>query len=236
MTSSLNLGSPAPSIKVKDWLRGDPFSNFQLGNIYIIEFFSTTCGYCGPELSDLAKLHKKFYTGVEFIGIAASEEAATADDARVQVDASITKSLPNTSIRMGFDHSGEMNEVWLKASLSFHVPKTFVVDRDCSIAFIGDLIMLEDVLPKVIDGSWRASAEAKNAEKERIAEGETYAAAISSMIESRRRQRLRHWKTALSAIEEGINLNPDLLAAQLYWREQCSKLAGSLKPESDWGA
>ncbi|WP_348643410.1 TlpA disulfide reductase family protein [Rhizobium laguerreae] len=171
MTSSLNLGSPAPSIKVQDWLRGDPISNFQLGEIYIVEFFSTTCGYCGPELSELAKLHKKFSeAGVEFIGIAASEEAATADDARAQLDASITKSLPNTNIRMGFDHSGEMDEDWLKASLSFHVPKAFVVDRDGSIAFIGDLVVLEDVLPKVIDGSWRASAEAMNAEEERIAE------------------------------------------------------------------
>lgn len=171
VTSSLNLGSPAPSIKVQDWLRGDPISNFQLGEIYIVEFFSTTCGYCGPELSELAKLHKKFSeAGVEFIGIAASEEAATADDARAQVDASITKSLPNTNIRMGFDHSGEMDEDWLKASLSFHVPKAFVVDRDGSIAFIGDLVVLEDVLPKVIDGSWRASAEAMNAEEERIAE------------------------------------------------------------------
>ncbi|MDR9763997.1 redoxin domain-containing protein [Rhizobium redzepovicii] len=188
MASSLSSGSPAPSIKVQNWLRGDPLSKIQLGKICIVAFFSTTWGYCGKETSDLAKFSD---TGVEFIGIAASEEAATADDARAQVDASITKSLPNTSIRMGFDHSGEMKEVWLKASLSFHVPKTFVVDRDCSIAFIGDLIMLEDVLPKVINGSWRASAEAKNAEKERIAEGETYAAAISSMIESRRRQRLR---------------------------------------------
>ncbi|MBX4996183.1 TlpA family protein disulfide reductase [Rhizobium lentis] len=181
MASSLNLGSPAPPIKVQNWLRGDPLSNFQLGKIYVVEFFSTTCGYLGPELSDLAKLHKKFRdTRVEFIGIAASEEVATADDARAQVDASITKSLPNTNIRMGFDHSGEMDEDWLKASLSFHVPKTFVVDRDGSIAFIGDLVMLQDVLPKVIDGTWRASAEAKNAEEERIAEGETYAAQIVS--------------------------------------------------------
>jgi len=181
VTSSLNLDSPAPSIKVQNWLRGDPLSNFQLGKIYIVEFFSTTCGYCEPELSDLAKLHKKFIdTGVEFIGIAAREEAATADDARAQVDASITKSLPNTNMRIGLDHSGEMDEDWLIDSLSFHVPKTFVVDRDGRIAFIGDLVMLEDVLPKVIDGSWRASAEAKNAEEERIAEGETYAAQIVS--------------------------------------------------------
>ncbi|WP_312890239.1 TlpA disulfide reductase family protein [Rhizobium laguerreae] len=181
MTFSLNLGSPAPSIKVQDWLRGDPISNFQLGEIYIVNFFSTTCGYCGPELSDLAKLHEKFrHTGVEFIGIAASEEAATADDARAQVDASINKSLPNTDIRMGFDYSGKMEEDWLKASLSFHVPKTFVVDVDRRVAFIGDLVMLDDVLPRVIDGTWRASAEAKNAEDERIAEGEAYAAQIVS--------------------------------------------------------
>ncbi|MBX5002332.1 TlpA family protein disulfide reductase, partial [Rhizobium lentis] len=72
------------------------------------------------------------------------------------------------------------DEDWLKASLSFAVPRAFVVDRDGRIAFIGDLVKLEDVLPKVIDGSWRASAEAKNAEKERVAEGETYAAVIVS--------------------------------------------------------
>ncbi|MBY3347968.1 TlpA disulfide reductase family protein [Rhizobium laguerreae] len=176
----VEMNSPAPSIKVQEWLRGDPISNFQLGNIYVLKFFSTSRSYCEPELSDLAKLRKKFNSaGVEFIGIAASEEAATADEARAQVDATITKSLPNTDIRIGFDHSGEMDEDWLKASLSFF-PKTFIVDRDGSIAFIGDLVMLEDVLPKVIDGSWRASADAKNAEKERIAEGETYAAVIVS--------------------------------------------------------
>ncbi|MBY5591788.1 TlpA family protein disulfide reductase [Rhizobium leguminosarum] len=172
MSSSLNSDSPAPSIKVQEWLRGDPLSNFQLGNIYVLKFFSTTRSYCGPELSDLAKLYQKFSdTGVEFIGIAASEQAATADEARAQVDATITKSLPNTNIRIGFDHSGEMEEDWLKASRS-PVPNTFIVDRDGSIAFIGDLVMIKDVLPKVIDCSWRGSAEAKNAEKERIAEAE----------------------------------------------------------------
>ncbi|WP_246728108.1 hypothetical protein [Rhizobium leguminosarum] len=48
-----------------------------------------------------------------------------------------------------------------RCQLSFGVPQAFVVDRDGSIAFIGHLGAIEDVLPKVIDGSWRASAEAK---------------------------------------------------------------------------
>ncbi|MET3759307.1 MULTISPECIES: hypothetical protein [Rhizobium] len=38
MTSSLNSGSPAPSIEALDWLRGDRLPNFKLGKIYILDF------------------------------------------------------------------------------------------------------------------------------------------------------------------------------------------------------
>ncbi|WP_261320010.1 redoxin family protein [Rhizobium leguminosarum] len=175
MTSSLNLGSPAPSINVQHWLRGDPLSNFQLGKIYIPVFISITCSGCGPALVRLAQLQEQYRDiGIEVIGI------VTADEALAQVDAWVTKWLPNANIRIGFDYSGEMVEDWMNASLSFCVPQAFIVDRDGSIAFIGDPDMLDEVLPKVIDGRWRASAEAKNAEEERIAEGETYAAQIVS--------------------------------------------------------
>ncbi|WP_342585499.1 TlpA disulfide reductase family protein [Rhizobium leguminosarum] len=88
MTSTLNSGSPAPSSKVQRWLRGDPLSNFQLGKIYILDFFSTTCEPCGPALARLAQLQEKYSDiGVEVIGVSANEEAATADEARAQVDA-----------------------------------------------------------------------------------------------------------------------------------------------------
>ncbi|MBY3068682.1 TlpA family protein disulfide reductase, partial [Rhizobium laguerreae] len=106
-------------------------------------------------------------------------------------------------------YSGEMDEDWLKASLSFAVPRAFVVDRDGRIAFIGDLVKLEDVLPKVIDGSWRASAEAKNAEKARVAEAEIDAPQKALRRRIRAAADIEDWKTALSAIEEGIILFPD---------------------------
>ncbi|MBX4876526.1 TlpA family protein disulfide reductase [Rhizobium bangladeshense] len=139
MTSNISIGSPAPSINVQHWLRGDPLSNFQLGKIYILDFFSTTCGYCGPVLSHLAQMQEEFSDmGVELIGVAANEEAETANEALAQVDKWVTKWLPNTKIRIGFDHSGEMAKHWLLASLSFHLPQAFIVGRDGSIAFIGD--------------------------------------------------------------------------------------------------
>ncbi|NEK38370.1 peroxiredoxin family protein [Rhizobium leguminosarum] len=84
MTSGLGIGSPAPSIEVQDWLRGDPLSNFQLGKIYIPTFFSITCSGCGPALARLVQLQEEYGDiGIEVIGIAASGQASTADEALV---------------------------------------------------------------------------------------------------------------------------------------------------------
>ncbi|MBY5546751.1 redoxin domain-containing protein [Rhizobium leguminosarum] len=210
MTPDLSMGFPAPSINVQHWLRGEPLSNFQLGKIYILEFGSTTCGPCGPALARLAQLQERYGgIGVEVIAVASGEKAATADEARAEVDAWVTKWLPNSNIRIAFDHSGEMDEHWMGASLSLCIPQAFVVDRDRHISFIGDLDALDEALPTVIDGSWRASAEAKIAEKKRIAEGEIDALENALCRRIRTLTEIEDWKTALSAIEEGINLFPD---------------------------
>ncbi|NKQ85683.1 redoxin family protein [Rhizobium ruizarguesonis] len=204
MTSSLNSGSPAPSINVQHWLRGDPLSNFQLGKIYIPAFVSTTCSGCGPALVRLAQLQEQYRDiGIEVIGI------VTADEALAQVDAWVTKWLPHANIRIGFDYSGEMDKHWMGASLSFCVPQAFIVDRDGSIASIGDPDELKFILPRVIDGSWRASAEAKNAEKARIAEGESDVSYNALRGRIRAATEIEDWKAALAAFEEGINLFPD---------------------------
>ncbi|MBY3116067.1 redoxin family protein [Rhizobium laguerreae] len=233
MTSSLNSGSPAPSIKVQHWLRGDPLSNFKLGKIYIPVFVSITCSGCGPALVRLAQLQEQYrYIGIEVIGIVANKRTATVDEALAEVDAWVTKWLPNANIRIAFDYSGEMDKLWMDASLSFQHPQAFVVDRDGSIAFIGHPDSLEDVLPKVTDGSWRASAEAKNAEKERIAEGEIDATENALRRRIRAATDIEDWKSALSVIEESINLFPDRISLR---QSQVSMLIGEMRDmEAGW--
>ncbi|WP_439360693.1 hypothetical protein [Bradyrhizobium sp. DASA03007] len=84
----------------------------------------------------------------------------------------MTEKVPNLNYRIGFDSTGEMDKLWLDPSFSVGIPTSFVVDRDGRIAFVGDPTRLEDVLPKILIGSWRTSDEAKAAETERIAENE----------------------------------------------------------------
>ncbi|WKL41942.1 hypothetical protein Q1M64_21795 [Sinorhizobium meliloti] len=53
-----------------------------------------------------------------------------------------------------------------------------MIDRDGYIAFIGHPRKLHGVLPQVLDGTWRTSAQAKAAERKRIAVDEPKSAQI----------------------------------------------------------
>ena len=167
----VGLESPAPPIKVENWLRGQSLASFQPGRVYIVEFWATWCKPCEAALSHLVQLQEKYKdSGVEVLGLAALERAQTADKAQNKLDAWLTKKLPNLNYRIGFDYTRKMEKLWLRPSHSVGIPTTFVVDRDGRIAFVGLTMQLDDVLPKVLTGSWRTSDEAKAAETERIAQ------------------------------------------------------------------
>ncbi|GEC41629.1 hypothetical protein EME01_57010 [Sinorhizobium meliloti] len=75
---------------------------------------------------------------------------------------------------------------------------------------------MHDVLPQILDGTWRTSAQAKAAERERIAEDEPKARkqALKEQIRGKFREaeELEDWKTALATIKKGVALYPNNLS------------------------
>ncbi|AEH79197.1 alkyl hydroperoxide reductase/ Thiol specific antioxidant/ Mal allergen [Sinorhizobium meliloti SM11] len=208
----LSVESQAPALKVRDWVRGEPLANFQPGKLYILEFCGTWCGPCVGAMLNLIELQETYKdSGVEVVAVAADERAASADEARTKLDAWLTENFPKLNFRVGLDDTGAMDTLWMKPSFSIGIPRVFVIDRDGSIAFIGHPDKLHDVLPQLLDGTWRTSAQAKAAERERIAVDEPKARkqALMEPIRGKRRaaEEIGDWKTALAAIEEGIALD-----------------------------
>ncbi|MFB9264651.1 UbiA family prenyltransferase [Bradyrhizobium erythrophlei] len=163
----LRIGSLAPPIKVESWLRGQPLTSFQPGKVYIVEFWATWCTPCMAAMPLLVQLQEKHKdSGLQVIGIAAHERARTANEARTKLDAWLTKNFPNPNYGIAFDYAGEMNNLWMESSFSCGIPTSFVVDRDGYIAYIGHPMQLDDVLPKVFNGIWRTSDDAKAADTE----------------------------------------------------------------------
>ncbi|WP_407192973.1 TlpA disulfide reductase family protein [Bradyrhizobium sp. STM 3566] len=209
----LGLESPAPPITVENWLRGEPLTSFQPGKVYIVEFWATWCEPCVAAMPHLVELQDKYRdSGVEVVGVAAYEQARTTDEARTNLDAWLSEKLPNLNYRVGFD-SEKMDKLWMDASLSVGIPNSFVVDRDGHIAFIGFPTELDGVLPKILNGGWRTSDEARNADKERIAEGEKEARkrALTEPIFAKLTPAMEaeDWAKALSVLEEAVAVMPD---------------------------
>ncbi|WP_245343884.1 hypothetical protein [Bradyrhizobium japonicum] len=121
----------------------------------------------------------------------------------------MTEKFSNLNYRIGSDSTGAMNKLWMYASSSLGVPRSFVVDRDGHIAFIGHPTDIDAVLPKIINGTWRSSDQAKAADAKRIAEGQQLAREHSILETIRPAMEAKDWLAALSAVEEGITAMPD---------------------------
>ncbi|MCK1641499.1 TlpA family protein disulfide reductase [Bradyrhizobium sp. 157] len=213
----LRMESEAPPIKVQSWLRGQPLRSFQRGKVYIIEFWATWCEACVEAMAHLVRLQEEYRDrGLEVVGVAASEEAPTLDEARTKLDAWLTEKVPKLGYPIALDYSGEMNKLWMEPSSSLGIPTSYVVDRDGRIAFIGHPTELDSVLAKVLNGIWRTSDEAKAADTKRIAEGrrklrETRKRALCEPILAKLTPAIKaeDWVTALSAVEEAVAVMPD---------------------------
>jgi len=216
----LSMESRAPALKVRDWVRGEPLASFQPGKLYILEFCGTTCDGCERAMLNLIELQESYKdSGVEVVTVAAHESAASSDEARGKLDAWLAK-FPELNFPVAFDDTGAMNTLWMEPSFSIVIPRLFVIDRDGYIAFIGHPDKLQDVLPHLLDGTWRTSAQAKATESERIAEDEPKARkhALLKPIRGKRRaaEGIGDWMTALTAVEEGIALDPDSYNLRAY--------------------
>ena len=59
---SLNIGDPAPPLRIREWIKGEPVQGFEKGHVYILEFWATWCRPCiaaMPHLSALAEKRKR---------------------------------------------------------------------------------------------------------------------------------------------------------------------------------
>lgn len=152
-TSSINIGDTAPPLLVKEWLKGGPIQSFEKGRVYVVELFTTWCAPCRAAMPHLSDIADKYKRQVTVVGIdLKSMEIASRDKVKKFVD-----SMGNTmNYQVAMEDSNYIAASWYEATGEWDrgIPKSFIIDRDGKIAWIGHPIRLEEALSKVVNKQW----------------------------------------------------------------------------------
>ena len=70
---ALMVGDPAPPIRVSAFLKGEPVTAFQKGQVYVIDFWATWCGPCRESIPHLTELQKKYGDKLRIVGVSVWE-------------------------------------------------------------------------------------------------------------------------------------------------------------------
>jgi len=161
---TLNIGDPAPPLRVREWLKGTPVKKFEKGKVYVVEFWATWCAPCKaamPHLSDLAHQYKDQVT---FIGMDIMETRTTS---MTKIKAFVDSMGDRMDYHVAAMDSNRMAATWMYASGEYGIPRSFVVNAAGKVAWIGYPMGLDEVLPEIVNDTWniKAALAKRNFEK-----------------------------------------------------------------------
>jgi thiol-disulfide isomerase/thioredoxin len=149
--ATLHIGDPAPPLRLGEWLKGKPFQNFAKGQVYVVEFWATWCAPCRAQIPRLTSLARKYKGKLTILGVdLLGQEIISLQKVKAFVD-----SMGN---RMNYDVAAEdsnfMSTTWIDATGRQGIPRSFVIDREGRIAWMGHPFYLDNVLPGIVNNRW----------------------------------------------------------------------------------
>lgn len=151
--TSLTISDPAPALYVKEWVKGDAITRFEKGQVYVLEFWATWCVPCIAAMPHMSKLAYEYKGDVTFIGVNIYEKPETT---LADIHQFVEKMWDNMSFHVAVDDNKRMVENWIIAAdeKDSGIPRTFVVDGEGRLAWVGHPSKLDAVLGDIVDGSW----------------------------------------------------------------------------------
>lgn len=153
----LKAGDPAPPLTIAKFLTGTPFAAFEPGKVYVVDFWAIWCGPCITSMPHLAELQAEYKSrGLVVVAVTSNDPARNPIE---KVESFIAKTGKNYGLTYAWCETSRTEMDYLLAAGINGIPCSFVIDQKGTIAYIGHPQELDDIIPRVLDGTWRGKSD-----------------------------------------------------------------------------
>jgi len=230
---ALSIGSPAPTLEVGQWIKGDSIATIEAGKVYVVAFWQTDSAVCGEALVHLSRLQEQYKDAATVVAGISNESPETLAQFLRQADPASGKTWDQVvSVRLGADPDKSCWNDYVVAAgqEKFPLPCAFIIGRDQRIDWIGNPLprsgdQLDRALEAVVRGAWdratyRSEWDQSQARKR---------AALQSAAQQEARKRelealnkavaARDWKSVVEISDRLLAIDPqDVDTAEIKFR------------------
>jgi thiol-disulfide isomerase/thioredoxin len=212
----LTPGDAAPELTGLTWLKGEGFTKFEPGTVYVLDMWATWCLPCIkgiPHISDLARKHAK--DNVKVVGISVWEEARELSPPHESFLSRVRTFVANQGDAMAYDvafapgDSSNASSGWMERAGRSSIPTAFVVDGKGKVAWMGHPMNgLDRVVEEVLAGTFDVEAEAARlrAQEHRQREGQRLQQALQPAVAG------KDWPKAIEIYDKLLELDSEMFA------------------------
>ena len=153
LLAALNVGDEAPSLKISEWVKGEPVNidslNKQNKKVCVV-FFWATWNNVTPNLMNFISTEKRIYgkDGAVFIGI--SKEKAS-------IVKKFLNKYPGINFRIGIDNNAETYAEYMQGEKG--VPMFFIIDKKKNLIWKGGPFEVNRVLVHAMNDTFNAEKQ-----------------------------------------------------------------------------
>ena len=153
----LAVGSKAPPLDIEHWLNKERVPKFEMGKVYVVEFWATWCGPCVASMPHLKELQERHAEDLVIIGVS-EEDPDTIDEFLERERDGETFREITDAYWLTSDPDGSVDADYMKASGQRGIPTAFVVGKTGEIEWIGHPRDIDDPIARIINGTWNREA------------------------------------------------------------------------------
>lgn len=209
-------GDDAPALTGLAWLKGDGFTKFEPGTVYVLDMWATWCLPCVrgiPHITELAKKHAN--DKVRVVGISVWEESRDLMPPHATYADRVQAFVDGQGLAMGYDVAFAPSDTanaaseWMERAGRSSIPTAFVVDGRGKLAWVGHPMNgLDRVVEQVVAGTFDAAAEAARlrAQESRVREGQRLQQDLQLAV------RAKDWRKAVARYDDLLALDSEMFA------------------------